>query len=112
MPTLTRLAGWRPATDLKWDGRDIWPALSGQLRSAPRILYWLGVRGSSAALRSGDWKLIRQGTGPQAALELYHLGRDPNEKHDIAQAEPDRVREPKGLLSAAAGRDGDSAVGN
>jgi len=112
MPTLTRLAGWRPATDLKWDGRDIWPALSGQSRAAPRILYCLGVRGSSAALRSGDWKLIRQGTGPQAALELYHLGRDPNEKHDIAQAEPDRVRELKGLLSAAAGRDGDSAVGN
>jgi len=41
----------------------------------------------------GDWKLIqpsgRNDSGDQA--ELYHLARDPHEKHDLALQNPERV---------------------
>ncbi len=42
-----------------------------------------------SAIRSGDWKLLYyyQENRP----ELYHLGRDPAERRDMAEAEPARV---------------------
>jgi arylsulfatase A-like enzyme len=41
-----------------------------------------------AALRRGDWKLVRRGD----RHELYHLGRDPEEQRDLASDEPERTR--------------------
>jgi arylsulfatase A-like enzyme len=109
MPTLTRLAGCKFDTDLKWDGRDIWPILTGKIKEAPpRVLYCQGVNRRSAALRRGDWKLIRKGTGAKATFELYDLARDPNEKRDLARRETERVARLKALLLSEVERDDDA----
>jgi len=88
MPTLTRLAGWRPTTDPKWDGRDVWPQVSGAAELVERTVYI--PLGANAALRQGDWKLIS--FNRDARQELYNLADDPYEKQDRAAAEPERVQ--------------------
>jgi arylsulfatase len=42
----------------------------------------------NAALRDGEWKLVREYGKP---WELYDLGKDRTEMHDLAAAQPDRV---------------------
>jgi arylsulfatase A-like enzyme len=107
MPTLCRLAGSRPAKDLKWDGRDVWPVLTGEAEPAPRTFYWLGVGRREAVLRHGDWKLRLPGEGKP---ELYDLKQDPGETRDLAAEQPQRVAELKKLLAEQAARDGDATV--
>lgn len=109
MPTLCGLAGYKSQKDLKWDGVDIWPVLSGKEEiAAPRILYTKGPGGRSAAIREGDWKLIRHGNGNKAKYELYHLGRDPNEKKDLVKPEAKRVTHLKTRLREEESRDNDA----
>lgn len=111
MPTLTKLAGYEPRTDLKWDGVDIWPILTGEAKAtAPRVLYCKGVRRRSAALHQDDWKLIRQGTEKNECFELFNLTRDPNEEKDLAPVEPKHVARLKALLLREAQRDNDAVV--
>ena len=90
--------GVNPADLPPLDGRNLLPLL--QLASGPRHppqpilaetvaeLYWRV--GSKQALRSGNWKLIRNGN---AAWELYHLEQDIAEHHDLASTLPHRVDE-------------------
>jgi len=88
MPTLTKLAGYRPPAEVKWDGRDIWPLLTGAVdQPAPRTIY-IPLTGG-AAVRHGDWKLI----STQQKQELFNLAADPYEQHDLARREPGQVRE-------------------
>jgi arylsulfatase A-like enzyme len=96
MPTLLRLSGYEMnAMDLKFDGRDIWPLLTGgQTDPQPRTLYF--KRGSSAALRLGDWKLVESGANRQ----LFDLASDPNEGNDLASKRPDKLTELSALLQA------------
>lgn len=94
MPTLTKLAGYVPSRDLKWDGLDIWPLLTGGVETpASRVIY-VPSRGGHA-IRSGHWKLIAPAKGK---AELYDLSRDPYEKTNLADSEPNRVDELQGLL--------------
>src|SRR5262249_43762219 len=43
-------------------------------------------------VRAGDWKLITFVEG-RTPSELYNVKTDPFEEHDLAAAEPERVRE-------------------
>lgn len=89
MPTLTKLVGYTPSSDLKWDGRDVWPLVTGeQTKAEPRTLY-IALPGQ-AALRDGDWKLIAAKDNRNL---LFNLANDPYEKTDLAQQEPQRVQE-------------------
>jgi len=109
MPTLWGLTGSKPEKDLKWDGVDVWPVLSGEGEiAAPRVLYSKGPGGGSAALREGDWKLIRLGKGNKARYELFHLGRDPNEKTNLADKHPEKAAELERLLKAEEAKDNDA----
>jgi arylsulfatase A-like enzyme len=109
MPTLCQLAGYRPARDLKWDGRDVWPLISGQTSPEPRTLYWAGVGFRSAALRHGDWKLVVHDGSPQK-VELFDLARDPHEQNDLSMEHPDRTAELQRRLAETAAADRDAAV--
>jgi len=83
--------------NLKWDGRDIWPLLTGKVtKPLSRTLYWKFVRGASA-VRDGSWKLIipQDGKEPQ----LYNLATDPYEKQDLAHKYPKRAASLKALLA-------------
>jgi arylsulfatase A-like enzyme len=108
MPTLCALAGYKPEKDLKWDGRDIWPMLTGQV-AAPetRTLYWLGPGRESSAVRQGDWKLVVSKGDNE---ELFNLADDPGEKKNLAAQLPNRVAELKKLMMQQAARDNDAAV--
>jgi arylsulfatase A-like enzyme len=108
MPTFCALAGYRPATDLKWDGADIWPWLSGQRAPEPRRLYWAGTDFLMSAVRDGDWKLVH--TRQTYRSELFDLSVDPNETTDLAAVYPERVAAMREMMRALAARDNESRV--
>ena len=70
------------------EGVDLVPYLSGAKKGVPHeTLYWR--QGRKAALRHGDWKLVRM--GPK--WELYDLSKDISEENNLAAHNPDRVTE-------------------
>jgi arylsulfatase A-like enzyme len=86
-PTLSKLGGFSPQRDLKWDGQDVWPILTGEIdKPEPRTIY-IAYR-SGWVIQRGGWKLIAYADGRR---ELYHLTDDPYEKINLADSEPSRV---------------------
>ena len=70
------------------EGKSLVPALDD--RPIERdALYW--EHEGNAAIRVGDWKLVRLGRG--GPWELYNLKVDRTEQHDLAVAEPQRAKE-------------------
>ena len=70
------------------EGRSLVPAFANQpiLRDA---IYW--EHEGNAAIRVGDWKLVRQGA--KGAWELYDLKADRTELHDLAGSQPEHAQE-------------------
>ena len=88
-PTISAVAGYKPARELKWDGMDMWPVLTGRLaKPEPRTILWRFTKGD--AIRSGDWKLI---VSKSDKAELFNLAEDPCEKNGLAAAESKRAGE-------------------
>lgn len=91
MPTFLELAGatypgqFRKTASKPLEGTSLLPYLRGR-RNTSRTLFWEHF--GKAAMRQGDWKIVRVDAQP---WELYHLGRDRNELHNLADAEPERV---------------------
>jgi arylsulfatase A-like enzyme len=116
MPTFCALAGYRPEINLQWDGKDVWPRLSGSGQIEPRPLYWSSPGLDVRAVRLGDWKLIvrypHRILGPLpprgASAELFNLATDPNETTDLASREPGKVNELLAVLAEMARTDGDA----
>ena len=57
----------------------------------PQYLFWdFAGYGGQLAIRMGRWKGIKQNVrkNPDAPPELYDLGADPGEQHDLLAAEP------------------------
>jgi arylsulfatase A-like enzyme len=88
-PTLAALVNWKPSSDLKWDGMNMWPVLTGAAEPRPRTIY-IPYRDQSV-LRDGDWKLIERRAKNETKHELFDLAADPYETHDLAPQQPDRV---------------------
>jgi arylsulfatase A-like enzyme len=98
--TLTKLAGAAPPGDRPIDGIDIAPLLFGNGKvERPPFFYY---RGSQLyAVRMGPWKahLItraaygRDTPAPHDPPLLYHLGRDPGERFDMAAEQPAVIAE-------------------
>jgi arylsulfatase A len=96
--TAVKLAGGEVPDDRPIDGYDILPLLTGKGPS-PRdtMFYYRGTK--LFAVRHGPWKahLITQpaygkdGPTEHDPPQLYHLGRDPGEKTDVAKANPEVV---------------------
>lgn len=78
----------RPAED----GANLMPLVTQTDPTPPHdILFWR--TGHQAALRQGDWKLVRDARGRQAPWELYDLSTDIGEQQNLAASRPDRLRE-------------------
>jgi arylsulfatase A-like enzyme len=112
MPTFCGLAGYKPEKNLKWDGLNIWPQLTGAEPPQPRTIYRAGPAYRAQALRVGDWKLVVSHGGttkkPMEKSELFDLGSDPNELTDVADKFPDKVTELRAKLEQAAAADKDA----
>lgn len=96
--TAIKLAGGNAPTDRVVDGLDLAPVLTGSGKS-PRdtMFYYRGTK--LYAVRSGPWKAhftTRSAYGPDKPVdhdppELYHLGRDPGEKTNVAKEHPEAL---------------------
>ncbi len=93
-PTFLEAAGGTPAPGQILDGTSLLPVFRGG-DLPERSLYWhyphYGNQGGapSAAIRRGNWKLIEWMEDQR--VELFDLGRDLSEEHDLARREPARV---------------------
>ena len=76
-----------PAREM--DGTDL-VSLVRTPPSAPRTFYWR--MGQRAALREGDWKIVRDG-GPRQAgpWRLFNLAADLGESNDLSEKDPARL---------------------
>jgi len=81
-------ASFKGEAILPMEGRSLVPAFANQpvVRDA---LFWEHL--GNAAVRAGDWKLVR--AGREGAWELYDLKSDRTELHDLASARPDKAKE-------------------
>ena len=102
MPTLCHLVGFKAKRNLQWDGKNIWPIITGETTQvSERTLYWKTPNAS--AVRKGEWKLII--SKKDGNSELFNLVSDPYEKNDLANQESERVLELEALLKKIASRD-------
>ncbi len=70
------------------EGRSLVPAFTGKPIQR-EALFW--EHEGNAAVRVGDWKLVRLGRG--GPWELYNLKSDRTEQHNLAAEYPDRAKE-------------------
>ena len=65
-------------------------------------LYWeFHELNGREALRSGNWKLIRQPVVGETILELYDLSSDIHEDNNLSQQNPEKVKELEVLMDGA-----------
>jgi arylsulfatase A len=92
--TATKLAGVPQPADTILDGRDLLPTLCGEVKSPHRSLFF--SYGNHAALRMGDWKIVRESSA--RPWQLFHLKEDPGEQVDRAPTHPEKLA---GLIAEA-----------
>jgi arylsulfatase A-like enzyme len=87
-PTFVTAAGGALAAQDKLDGVDLLPFLTGKKEGSPhdRLLWRFTI---SAAIRDGNWKLVRL---PDRLPLLYDLSRDISEQQDVALDNLERTR--------------------
>lgn len=68
-------------------GHSLRPLLTGDGEFNDRPLYW--EHEGNAAIRVGDWKLVRQGL--KGKWELFNLDEDRTEQHNLAEQYPKEV---------------------
>ncbi|NNJ27385.1 sulfatase-like hydrolase/transferase [Alienimonas chondri] len=97
MVTLTDLSGAEYPADMPpLQGRSFTPLLAGDrtpIHTEPT--YW--EHEGNAAVRRGDWKLVREYRNP---WELYDMSDDPTELNDLAEQRPELRDELVGLWEA------------
>jgi arylsulfatase A-like enzyme len=103
MPTFTAIAG-APKPNYT-DGISFMPTLQGKKKQVTHpYLYWeFHEDGGRQAVRMGKWKAVRQqvmkdSNGP---LELYDLGKDPAEQHNVATENADIVKKMSAYMKEA-----------
>ncbi len=93
MPTVLDVAGAKYPAEFKGkpiqplEGRSLRPAFENKAIERD-ALYW--EHEGNAAVRVGDWKLVR--LGEKGAWELYNLKTDRTELHNLAADQPARAR--------------------
>ncbi len=89
-PTICSVLGIPLPSDRIYDGRNLTPALQGNLEQPlhPQ-LFWDGNEGHWA-IREGDWKLVFDRKGN---LGLFNLKEDIGEQKNLSDAHPERVKE-------------------
>ncbi len=92
LPTLCKMAGAALPAELKGDGQDIAPLLSGEGSVEPHPIYSVSGGYKTRMVRDGVWKLVVSGEGAAAKRELFNLEEDIGESRNAAEAFPDKVK--------------------
>lgn len=90
------------------DGYDVMPFLTGKTDKDPRSEYAYFLSGKLEALRVGRWKLRLADKHPQ----LFELQRDPSERYNVAEENPDVVRQLREQMQKVANDVGVGIVNN
>ena len=103
-PTFATLVGAEIPSDI--DGISFLPTLlnNSKKQKAHDYLYWeFHEKGGRQAVRKGNWKAVKYNVleQPNAAIELYDLSTDIEEKNDIANEHPGIVKEIEKVLQRA-----------
>lgn len=128
LPTLAKLAGAELPKN-KIDGLDIWPLISAKSDAkSPQEAYYFYLNRELQALRARKWKLhfphvyrtleSKPGIDGKAApyaqtkieLALYDLEKDPGERTNLADKNPDVVKKLEALAEKARDDLGDTAT--
>lgn len=102
LPTILAAANVEAKPEWKLDGVNLLPYLKGEKTEVPHeALYWRF--GQQIAIRKGDWKLVKGAGGGKGGdgngvanvqgAELYNLKSDIGEQANLAEKEPEKVRE-------------------
>ena len=113
-PTLVKLAGGSTVQKLPLDGMDIWPVITQGAASPHDALLLSAMSYGKAAVRAGDWKLLRgasakladmnddengtEADSSEGADELYNLASDIGERNNLAAQHPEKVEELRAKL--------------
>jgi hypothetical protein len=86
------IAGGDPSKIRDLDGVSLVPTIkeNGLLGRGEPIYGYRAYEDLYASVRLGDWKLLAYRSG---TVKLYNITKDMKEKHDVAQAHPDEVKE-------------------
>jgi arylsulfatase I/J len=95
-PTLNGLAGAQVGKNKPFDGVDAWPTISDGKPSARDELVY-NVEPYRAAVRKGNWKLVWTTLLPPM-IELFDLSKDPSESTNLAEQNPDKVKELQAMI--------------
>lgn len=103
LPTFLELAGAKNLAANKLEGESITAMLKGNAGNPNRTFSWEheGFR----AIRDGNWKLV-EAAAPDSEWELFDMGADRIESHDLAAAHPEIVRDLKAKYDRWAARCG------
>jgi arylsulfatase A-like enzyme len=92
--TALKAAGGAPDPNVKLDGVDLIPYLTGKVKEPPHpVLYWRF--GEQWAIRKGDLKLVASAVDGVNKVLLYDLKADIGETTDLSAKMPDAVKELK-----------------
>jgi len=101
MPTVLALAGAREnAPDKPLDGKDIWATLA-EGKPSPHEDILVNVEAFRGGIIKGQWKLVKIALLP-GKTELFDLIADPGEKDNVAEQNPEVVRDLESRLMAYA----------
>lgn len=89
LPACAELAGAELPADITFDGRNPLPILLHDAPSPHRSLYF--EYRSHAALRMGDWKIVREKT--DRPWQLFNIATDQSEARNVATTRPEKAAE-------------------
>ncbi|NLE38226.1 MAG: sulfatase [Pirellulaceae bacterium] len=103
LPTFAAMAGAEPPPGRVLDGRDQTALITGKTDVTARDTFFYYIEENLHAVRQGKWKLAlpnrkkfrpyAKDKTPVTTPELYDLENDVGEKHDVADAYPEVVRD-------------------
>lgn len=103
MPTAAELAGIQAPENI--NGISFLPTLlNREKQKQHEYIYWeFHEKGGRKALRKGDWKLVQYDVfNPEkTTTELYNLSTDIGEENNVADKNPELVKELLGLVNSA-----------
>jgi len=102
-PTFIKLAGGQLPSDRVIDGLDVFPMIAHGAKSPHDTIFWANA--DQRAIRRGKWKLIlnpKTDPGETIAEKVFlaDMEKDPGEKTNLADKNPDLVKELGSMIEA------------